>query len=218
MSDEIRDDASQADPLANVKAEFNRKLQNQESKLTQIMQTLETVSSKLAPAQPVQEEVIDPYDPDKLLSAIDKKVESRISNFAASQAEQNRVLSDLMTKYPELANPSTDLYQEVQTRIAQAGSTDVNTVKYAVLEAASELGVKPAHKRAKSQSSNENFVLGGSNGGVKGEQTAAKGKSPKISEVTKMWSELLGRPVDSKDYSERMEQILTKRKNFAKWE
>ncbi len=174
MSDENNVDPgtteNQPDPVQNVKAEMQRKLDNQNAELSKLQQQMQALlQTKEPPKDQSIEEEFDVYDPQTLKKAVQKQVQAGISTFQQQQQqfmqqEQKRaqVIASVVAEYPEFQNPSSEVVKEAQQILATfdpAEQTSPAAYKAAMLEAASNKGLIPKSKRG---SGDDSFQLGGS--------------------------------------------------------
>jgi hypothetical protein len=212
-------------PENNIKAEFNRKQKELEDKVTsQLSQLAESQKALLERLeglnQPKQtnassEELEDLIysDPAKYAQKIEERTAAKIREEykaeQAKQARQNQVINDLTRKYPELNDTNSPLTQkvyEIYNQFGQDEQQNPTSIKAAVLEAASELGVLPANKR---QQQNEAFSMGSSTGSRR-PQTQ---REEELSEKTQQWASLLGLDINNK----KTRESLKKRSERKVW-
>lgn len=204
----------------NIKAEFDRKLGNTESKLTEIEKQNKSLSEKLstlisaistpAKAQTQDEENLSSmiYDnPDKFASTIEerisKKVESVLNKNTEENVKRNTVIAELTSNYPELSQGDSALTKkalELYNTLSQEERSNPISYKYAVTQAASELGVKP-----KSQRSDDDFVM--SSGGTSGEAPRRRSKNKdEIPDDVARVAAMFGRDLKDPKVKERLKK------------
>jgi hypothetical protein len=166
---------------ANVKAEFDRKLSNTESKLGELQKQNALIAERLAavinvvnsssrqPTPSTEEDVSELIhsDPKRAIEMIQAQAEERVMSKINKQTELNQrqaiTVGELVNSYPELSSQDSDLTKkalEHYNALPQEERANPLSYKYAVTQAASELGLRPKAQR----SSDDGFVMGGSNG------------------------------------------------------
>lgn len=169
MADENKGDVG-ADGIKQLKAEMDRKLTNIEQtskKLEEALRSLNTaVAAKAAPPARQAEVTEDLEDlmitnPAKAAKIIKEQAKAEISEELGKQAKaQNKtsqVMSELISKYPELQYNDHELTQkaiEIYNALPDDEKTSASAYRLAVKEAAVELGIKERSKR----SEGEDFV------------------------------------------------------------
>lgn len=163
--------------VKNLKAEMQRKFENSQSELQKLQKSNEELTSLMrslvnsTPAPRVEEDDINKIwfdNPAKAAAIIEKRAEERITKQLqakeAVQTRQTQTINELVMQYPELNDPSSELYKKaIEMHSSMASDTSPNSYKAAVYQAALELDVKPVSKRKKAQTS-EDFSFGGSSG------------------------------------------------------
>lgn len=224
----MEDETTSDDQVKNIKAEFERKTSNLEQHAQQTMTQMERIQAQLeslaaAVAPPAPNSEPDwqslQYEPEKMAQVIESKLEAKIQAQHAQQsqlqAEQNKVMSEMYTKFPDLVNPSSDLYQKAAEKIGALGNSTPLGIKAAILEAAFELKT-PVGSSHTPKASADDFSLGG--GGSTGEVKKREGKQrTNISPETLVWSQLLGRNVEDPKVKEGLERAA-ERKNWRKYQ
>lgn len=164
MSEEANTPQGDQEPIKQLKSEFERKLSNSEAKINELMSSSQALMAKLdslssalqpAPATPTQDLSALAYsDPEAYANAIaarvnqdvDKRLEQRIGAMNQTQGHMNR----LYNEFPELAdeaNPLTKKALEFYGAYTKSEQSNANSLRLAVLEAATDLGIKPKSKR-----------------------------------------------------------------------
>lgn len=156
-----------ADPLANLKAEFSRKMQNLEATNQQLARQLASISKPAAPApskKPISELIYE--NPEEAISIIKSEVKTEIQESTRKVADFQQTMGRLYEDYPELSNQQDPLYKradEILQSIPEHERQQPMAIRAAVREAASELGVRPKSKREPSPT--DDFTVTGSGGG-----------------------------------------------------
>lgn len=217
MSD-IRDDSADGgnapDPIAQLKGETSRKLDNVNAQLEKLAQANALLIEKLtavAPAKkaaPEQEEDLSTLaytDPAKYAAVIEErttaKITAQLTKREEAQARTNAVMNELTNEYPEITDAKSDLSKkalEIYNSIPEHERNTTAAFKLAVKEAAMEIGVKPKSKR----SDDENFM--GPSGGVP--TSRSRRQATKLSPETEQWAALLGVDLSDKEVHDRVVQ------------
>lgn len=218
----MEEEHNQEDRLHNLQQEFDRKVANAEQKtasqLDQINAQLQALADAVKPAPKVEEPDWQSlsYEPDRMAEEIRKSVEGSLSKRLEAQqqaqVEQNKVMSELFQKFPDLANPGTPLYQAASGKIASLSDQSPAAIKAAVYEAAFE--TKPEKPKTGSDNKDD-FSFGSGKGSREVEKGAGKGKS-KVNELTLAWSQLMGRNIEDPSIREGLEKAAS-RKNWRKY-
>lgn len=200
---------TQADPSQNLKAEFDRKLENLRNELAQSNQQLASIiQSQLANAQqqsvasaPESQEQYDLYEPEgqnkfmeKIGQIVDNKVSGAIKTYEDRSLKQHQIYSD----FPELQQANHPFTQEVSRMygsLSPEQKKDDNYFQTIIYQVAARQGLKPQQFRE----STDDFTLGSS----RGEKTMAPKDAPEdndgIAPGSMAWMKLLneqGAPVD----------------------
>lgn len=221
------------DPVKELKSEFARKTENilelvnaQNQKMEQMVQAMIQSQRQQQQQNPAKEqedlEQLAMNNPAAFAAKVAENATAKALEAQERLAQQQnerrnqeaRILTDLVTDYPELNDKTSDLYQEAIRSYEKLSPSDKNNPmswKAAIRDAAAELGVVPAKKRK--QSGGDDFVSPGSSGGTS--STRGKGSSS-ISDKTLQFAQLLGRPVDDEDYKKRL-QKYAERKNWSRY-
>lgn len=221
---EAQSDVSQD---TNLKAEFNRKQKELEDKMTSqlsklaesqkaLLDRLESLNQPTKQASESSDDIEDLWysDPRKAASKIKEETQAEIrKQYEADQArqtKQNQMINDLTRKYPELSDVNSPLTQkvyEIYNQFAPEDQQNPTSIKAAVLEAASELGVMPTSKRQNTQE--ETFSMGSSTGS----RRPTPKKEEELSEKTEQWAALLGLNINDK----KTRESLKKRSERKVW-
>ena len=157
----------QPDPIANLKGEFSRKLENQNrsmvdlnSKLESILQTIQK-NNQPAPAN-IREMLLD--DPEQAARVIEERAVQKATSIVSAQtrqqqAAQNAVL-EIQGKYAEFTQEGSEaglLAIEKASKLPEHLKGTPEGVRLAMLEAAAELGLQSGKR--KQASSDESFAV-----------------------------------------------------------
>jgi hypothetical protein len=200
---ESTEQESAPDPIKNVKAEFERKYGNVESKLSALEQTNRALAEQLSKFQAGPAKAAsDDLDPDevltntgqfvnKLINKVSKSVESTLESRSRADNERAQVLAALVQDYPELQQAGSEMYQETLKSLGelpQEMQASSHGYKMAAYKAAANLGLQPKQRRAKKDSeASDDFSF-------KGGKSAAPKKQAKseIDPKILMTAELFG--------------------------
>lgn len=228
MSDEIKKDQGAqgaADPLVNLKAEMQRKLDAMQATIAKQNEellarlTAANTQSKQQKVQQQEEDLSDLLitDPQRAASIIEERAEKRVmSKLEASQKQQQKqqgTLAELTSAYPELQHNDHELTQlAIQKYNSLADEDKVSPLAYklAVKEAAMELGIKERSKRAEG----EDFVPSRSSG-------KKERKKESLDPATEAFARILAergyKAVDPDDPKVRERLIQNAQRNFSKY-
>ena len=164
---ESQQEQQQPDPIANLKGEFSRKLENQNrsmvdlnSKLESILQTIQK-NNQPAPAN-IREMLLD--DPEQAARVIEERAVQKATSIVSAQtrqqqAAQNAVL-EIQGKYAEFTQEGSEaglLAIEKASKLPEHLKGTPEGVRLAMLEAAAELGLQSGKR--KQASSDESFAV-----------------------------------------------------------
>lgn len=221
--------SSAPDPIAQLKGETSRKLENVNSQLTELKQANALLLEKLIQmAPPPARKAAEPQedlstlmysDPEKYTAVIEErataKAEQRITaNLSKQQEAQHRTqqaLAEITNEYPELMDNSSALTKkalEIYQSMPEHERNSTAGYKLAVKEAASEVGVKPRSKRT----GDEEFMAAGNNGSPRSNRQ----KANKVSPAMEFWAEQLG--VDLSDSVVKDRVVSRAQRDFKKWQ
>ena len=165
----------------NLQAEFSRKFKNlseqtesQRAETAAMNEKMDAIIQALAQQQaPKKQEMsaqdledLKYTDPDKYVSIQTSKIKDEVMsevNSAQAQAnERQAMLTDMVSKYPELNDPKSAVYQAALKNyqgLSDAQKQDPSSYKLAILDAVAETGVMPVSKRKKDEDLDE-FIGG----------------------------------------------------------
>lgn len=211
--------------IKNLKSEFSRKQENLMSELTQIKQLLaesskSAINNRHKVVEQAEDEVPDPIlEPKKYKEYLKREVMNETSQMVNQNNQRNAQLSALVQSYPELQSSDSDLTKravEYYSRLSEYEKQSPNAYKYAVQDAASELGVLPVNKRPKSsnQEADESFTA--NSGSYNSNRPSAKKKTDdKIDDATLAFAQAIGKDINDPKYIESLKKY-TGRKNWNK--
>lgn len=172
-----------ADPLKNVKSEFDRKIGNVDQKLDQTNKTLAGLVSQLQqiakttpaatstkPAPTIQKEIEDNWydNPAKAVNLIKEETKNELrKEFVDANAIQQKTtntLNTLVKDFPELADQDHEFTKravQIYAEMPEDEKTSPAAYKAAVREAALEMGVKPRSKRTEEEMDDFSLRSGG---------------------------------------------------------
>lgn len=213
--------------LTNVKAEFNRKLSNFESKISGLeatnaqliaaIQSMAAPKKEVAPAKKIEDVWFD--KPTEAAETIVKQAEERIMKTIDSRSaqlhRQNQTLSQLVSDFPELSDNNHELTKSavaIYSAMSEEDKTSPLAYKAAVREAASELGIMPKAKRR-----DEDFSVSGSgSSSARSERTQTRTKGG-LDPATEEFARLVGVNVDDPKVKDRI-KARHGRRSYNNWE
>lgn len=236
MSDE---NTPQEDPNQNLKAEFNRKIENvykanqdlaaqNEQLNAKLDALLNSVSTQQNKANESDMEDLKYTDPDKYIELkmqeVEGRVEKKITQANEVQVKKSQTLTKLASDYPEINDQNSDLYKRA---IELAGNYDSKFVdspegiQLLVREAATELGILPKGKRAKEEEEGDTdmseFIGGGGSGSGSGGDRKPKTKGDDLDPKTIVAAKLMGLDTNDPKVIERL-KARAKRTRWTKYE
>ena len=203
------------DATAAFKAEYDKKLSQYDSKISELARANELLMSQLKQTQAKPEPQVDDdkfddiwfKNPKEAARLIEERTYTRAKKEVESTLErerrQNQVLGSLVADYPELNNNEHDLTRravEVFNTFSADERSNPAYYKQAVLQAASEMGIRPKAKRPK-QDDADDFVMG-SRSSVQSRRKA----SGELDEATLEFARALGMDTDNPDYIARLKK------------
>lgn len=238
MSDKDNEDTgTPEDPIKNLKAEFNRKLDHQSKQMTDLMAAnvrLSTQLSQIAKPAATQaqheedDEEFDAYDPKSVKKAIDKAVNKQVGAKADEFMEQQRrqsALQELGVDYPELGDGNSDL-SKLAVQVFETLNPNLRAsaegYKLAVREAAAKLGVMPMNKRNRNDRQDDDSVdeeftsLPGRSGAAGSSNRASKKKETELDPDTLASAQLMGLDTSDPKVVARLKKHA-QRKNWGRY-
>lgn len=226
----------EADPLKNVKSEFDRKIGNVDQKLDQTNKTLaglvtqlqaiaKTATPTKAPSEgnSIQKEIENSWydNPSKAVHLIKEETKNELRKEIVDanviQQKTTNTLNTLIRDFPELADQENEFTKravQLYSELPEDEKTSPAAYKAAVREAALEMGIKPRSKRSDEEL--DDFSLrGGGNFSGRSENNARKRNTlnPSVADFAR----LVGiNPEDPKT----KERLMSNhgRKRWDKWE
>lgn len=187
--------------LKNLQAEFSRKQQNMDDKLSQINKTNELLLAQIQAMQPAprksKEDDADLAtmiydDPNKAVEIMEKRVEQKLEkkyNQVETQKEnKNNILRKITSEYPEATDDNHPLTKRALEIFNSYGSSDPVMLQTAVFQAAAEQGIKPKSKRTESEEYED--VASGSSS--RGSSRRRREKESDLNQRTKTFAQLMG--------------------------
>lgn len=231
--------ATQADPIKNLKGEFDRKLGNVQEMLAQQQAAFNEVLKGIQASRQAQKAPEPEFDdgiedlmlsnPKKAAQIIKERTKAEVKNEIRSEISQRderaqermAVASQMTIEYPELAKSDSELTVEtlkvlnsLDPSIRESG----HGVRLAIREAAAKLGVVPASRR-QSASSSDDFTLSGRGNEMSQDKKPTNRRNSgggKLSENAKAFAELVGLNTKDPKVMERLEKRAT-RQNFKRY-
>lgn len=209
------------DPTNNLKAEFNRKIQNLQESLAaanaENRQILQALQAHLTNQQSSQSEIqsqdemdlLDPEGQKKFFSKIEKLIEDRTSRAIGQFEDRTITQSQLYSEYPELTDPNSNFHKEVQQMYSQLQNPTTEALQSLVYQVAAKQGLKP-----KSFRTEDDFSLGASSGASSKMDNNKKKKDGEVDDIMLTWLhefERAGAPIKADD-----PKVLEKLKEHAK--
>lgn len=200
--------AAADDGVKNLKAEFGRKLANQDAILAETNRKLEAILQSVqegmrqptpaAPQKPLKDLVYE--DADQFAAIVEKRASQAAEQIIErkvqlSQATQNAV-SEVMNVYPEFSQPGSEAAQVALQKSSALPKHLQGTpegIKIVMMETAAELGLVPAKARQQRASSADDFSLSGASSS--GTRAPRKDPAKDIPAETLEFARLLGRDV-----------------------
>lgn len=233
MSEEV--ESSQMETQDGQQTQGVDKIGELESKFSSIAEQLEafnqqqqqfqesvvnSLSQSRAQAQPAQEEDYDIYDGKKFAERVKQETlqttQQLIQQQMQKQTQLNNKILELNTDYPEISQAGSELQKafiNTHNSLPKHLQETPEGYELAAMKAVNKLGVAPKSRRQAAQS--EDFSVSSSSSAKPKAASNKKGKAP--SDITKAWSQLFGRDVESPDYNKRIESALN-RKSWTRWE
>lgn len=204
------------DDVKNLKAEFNRKLDNVSELIKslndQVQAAVKTQVSN-APAPANDKDLSDRLyeEPDAVFNEFGQRIVQQVTEKFTSHRQREQELGRLFQDYPELASDG-ELTQAVNAMLPQGKKLDeipIEHIKSAVYQAAAYQGLKPKGKRTVQTPDDVDL------GGKGGSSLNTKKDKTELSEAQMAWLELTGGA--SKERVERVKEIA-KRRRFGRYE
>lgn len=211
--------------LKNLKSEFSRKQENTMKELESIKNMLGSLNQSMTAKQKQAEsdEIPDPVlDPKGYKEHLKKEVMQETGQIMQQNNQRQSQLAALVQSYPELQNGSSDLTQkavEIYSKLSEAEKMSPNAYKFAVQDAASELGVLPMSKRTKNEqnSDSEDFTIDSTNYSSNQKKSSKNSKSQELDPMTLAFAKAIGKDINDPKYIESLKKAAG-RKNWKKFE
>jgi hypothetical protein len=160
------------DPIKNLKAEMNRKLENTNAQLQALLAAINT-QNKPAPSEPAKK--VSVFEDEEAYAArvvaeAEARIEKKLAKEREQQTKQAQTINQLVMEFPELAQQDHSLTKravEIYNSLSDDEKNSPIAYKAAVKEAALELDIKPKAKRSQQRKEDDSFSLGGSSQGSK---------------------------------------------------
>lgn len=225
MADE-QNKGGDADPIKNVKAEFDRKLGNYDQKFATLEQNtnqllnyvkqMQTPAKAAAPAAKLEDVWLDKPDEaasrvvDMATAAIRQEINAR----EATNTKVATTIQKLVSEFPELSSADHELTikaNEMYNAMSDDDKTSPVAYRAAVNSAALDLGYKP--KASRTDEYEDAFALRGGNSATR---NTRRDRSPSIAPETLEFAALVGLDTEDKGVQERL-KARTQR-NYTKWQ
>lgn len=216
----------QVDPIKNVKAEFDRKLDNvikQQNEqlqaiLAQVTETMRPQQQQQVQPQKSMKELIY-EDADAAAALITQQAVAAASRVVDQRVEQSQratqTVNEVIAVYPEFGQANSEaaaLAIKKMSQLPKDQQGNALATKTVMYEAAAELGLVPAKARKQSNDDDSFSVSGGSSRGS-GQRSRNSDKSKDVSPDTLEFAQLMG--IDISD-PKRLEG-LKKASQRTKW-
>lgn len=218
-----------ADPLKNIKAEFDRKLEAQTASISKLTETTQALLQQLqtAPKHGADNKNLPPPNPKKkfgeriyedpdgaaadLGDEIENRIVSKLQKAGEANAKEQQIVATLRSDYPELWDVNSDLAQKAIEMFQKLPADERIPAMYRVCvkDAADELSILPAKKRPKGH---DDFTLGQGRGGA-GEGQGA-GKAGQLDERTIAFAKAVGMDTDDPKV---IESLKSRQRNSGEW-
>ncbi len=213
-------DQNQQDPVKNIKAEMDRKLSNLTKQLEEqarLMQQMAVQRQPEVPQASSKSTKIDPFA-DDFDQQIERMVESRLNNKINAQSRETQVINEMRNDYPELDRADSELSQKVLEIYKQYGENERGplAIKAAIRDAAADLGLVPARKRARKEDSGEETLSSGS-GSEGGGNSRRNSKKDEIDPKTEAFAALLDKATGRERTPEQRREALKKYAGRKTW-
>lgn len=224
-NEESVDNQNQPDPIKNLKSEFGRKQDNVLSELTALKQQLSELSQNIVkPSVGIkakdqnEDNFPDPIvDPKGYKDYIKREISQEMGQSINNNNQRQAALSALVQQFPELQDGNADLTKkavEYYNRLSNEEKMSPNAYKYAVNDAALDLGVVPMSKRQRNDNDDESFT-GSSSGNAKRPSQKNKQTEEKLDPATLAFAQAIGKDINDPKYIESLKKHAS-RKNWSK--
>lgn len=214
-------DESVEQRLKNQHSEFDRKIKNIQSLIEEQNKNFSTVLNTIASAPSVKakpdkklQELIydDPEEYARIVSENAKKEAlDQVNRVVGQQQQQQLVLNQLVSDYPELADQNNEMTKraiDIFKGLSDGEKAMPNSYKLAVREAAAEYGVLPSSKRGNRSGEDFTFSGGGQRSGTQQQQDI---RNTKLSDATLAFAQAIGKNTDDPKYMERLKKAAARK-------
>jgi hypothetical protein len=209
--------------LKNLKSEFSRKQENVSKELEQIKNMLGGLANQQQAAQ--QRHKVDEADiPDPILNPkgykeyLKQEIMQETSQALNQNNQRQSQLSALVQNYPELQDGNSDLTKkavENYSRLSSEEKMSPNAYKFAVQDAAAELGVLAMSKRQNNKNGDDDSFTTNSGSYSSNKPSSKQNRSSeKIDEATLAFAQAIGKDTSDPKYIETLKKIKGERKNW----
>ena len=209
--------------LKNLKSEFSRKQENVSKELEQIKAMLGGLTQQQQHAQQrhkvvSEDEVPDPIlDPKGYKEYLKKEVLQETSQVVTQNNQRQSQLAALVQNYPELQDGNSELTKkavENYNRLSNEEKMSPNAYKFAVQDAASELGVLAMSKRQNRSNDDESFTTNSGSYSANKPSSKQNRNADKIDDATLAFAQAIGKDTNDPKYIESLKKIKNERKNW----
>lgn len=216
---ETPETTTEADPIKNLKAEVNRKMENITAQLQQqnqmMNQQLQAIIESVKPSQKQQAAENDDELADLMLtnpkeavkrikSQVANEVTSNVSNVINSKEQTTQVIAGLAAEYPELRDNNSDLARKA-VELYNSLPTGVKNTPYgselAIRQAAAALGKVPASFRKTKTEETEDFSVSANQGSKRPTKRSAE-----LDDKTLGFAQLMGLDTSDPKVMESLKQ------------
>lgn len=179
----------------NLKAEFNRKIDNVETLLRQQSEIIKSLSQKQTPPPQFQQQESSDADLDDLVLTNPREFAKRVTQNAKAEITQDlqksksyedrrqQILNAIVTDYPEALDQSSSLYKKADEYYRSMSADEQRSpiaMKAAFRDAAIDLDIKPKSKRGDTNVDSFSF---GNSGGSSSRRTPKDEVAPETTEL-----------------------------------
>lgn len=226
MADENKPgEGSPADPITQIKGEFNRKFGNLEQQMAGVLETnkallgqIASMSKPATSAAPaptgddedtqIEKEWFD--NPAKAASLLTKKVSKQVREEVTAgineQSTRTNTIQELVSEFPELRKQDhafTKRAVEIYNSLPDRDKSSPLAYRHAVSQAALEQGVKPSSKRDP-ESDPDDFTLDGGGSANVRQSSRSRNRKGEIDPLTAEFARMVGVNIDDDKVKERI--------------
>ena len=210
--------------LKNLKSEFSRKNDNVAKELEQIKNMLGGLANQQQAAQQRHKVVEDSEVPDPILDPkgykeyLKREVMQETNQMVNQNNQRQGQLSALVQSYPELQDGNSELTKkavENYSRLSNEEKMSPSAYKFAVQDAAAELGVLAMSKRSNNKQNDGDDSFTGNSGSYSSNKPSSKQNksNDKIDDATLAFAQAIGKDTSDPKYIESLKKHIT-RKNW----